>query len=99
MTSSNASNKTPLSPRRGPVRSRPSPLALEQRLMFDGAGAGDFVAAVEKLPAGDAVLRETQAAVQATTSALATPAASDPLLRLPTSALESSQAQWQSPSR
>ena len=92
MTSSNDSNKARLPKRRGPVRNRPSPLALEQRLMFDGAGAGDFVAAAEKLPAGDAVQREAQTALPTAESALAAPAASAPLLRIPTSALEASPA-------
>lgn len=54
-------------PRRGPVRTRPEPLALEKRVMFDGAGVADLAAAaldratLASLAQVDAV-RETPAA-------------------------------------
>ena len=90
MTSSNASNKIRYSTGRGPVRKLPSPMALEQRLMFDGAGAGDFVAVVEKLPTDLAVQREVQTARSISELVQTIPAASGSMLRIPISALDAS---------
>ena len=53
MTTSIPSNKPT---RRGPVRHRPAPLALEKRVMFDGAGTAELAAA--------ALDRHTEAAIR-----------------------------------